>query len=450
MHDFVATHAPCGLVELDPAGGIVDANVTFLRWAGRELDEVMGSRLQNLLEDGTTAETEAREATDQTTGPAGTRSVTVKLLHADGTSLPVLISWDRQGDRILAALFDATRREEFETHIVQAHSLVERQHRRLNLLLRSAVAFADAMEPEILARELADVARDAYSATTSTVFLVDESAHVSLAVGSFPFQADAQGEVLSDQAMGLRSVVTFEDIARSTALAPATTEALTSAGVRGMLVAPIAHEDRQLGILAVFFDHVRAFDLEAVPLAEALTRQAGQVIARIELQNELQRAAMLDDITGLPNRRLFEEQVQRFASGDDLVGVAFIDLDGFKAVNDTLGHEVGDAVLREVARRIQLVVREQDAVARFGGDEFVAVLKVHDRAAAHAIAERIRQAVAESYDLPKGLTISASIGLAVGDVHPDPHVTDRLVRIADQAMYRAKNEGGNRVVGAGV
>jgi diguanylate cyclase (GGDEF)-like protein len=297
---------------------------------------------------------------------------------------------------------------------------------------------------------LADVACDAYSATTSTVFLVDESAHVSLAVGTFPFQADAQGQVLSDEAMGLRSVVTFEDITRSTALAPATTEALASAGVRGMLVAPIAHENRQLGILAVFFDHVRVFDLEAVPLAEALTRQAGQVIARIELQNELQRAAMLDDITGLPNRRLFEEQVQRFASGDDLVGVAFIDLDGFKAVNDTLGHEVGDAVLREVAQRIQLVVREQDAVARFGGDEFVAVLKVPDRAAAHAIAERIRQAVAESYDLPEGLMISASIGLAVGDVHPDPHVTDQLVRIADQAMYRAKNEGGNRVVGAGV
>lgn len=447
MRDFAATHAPCGLVELDVNGVIVDANHTFLRWTGLEAGAAVGRTLRELIEDRAANDSTAIAFADQTTGPSGTRSVTVKLQHVNGSSIPVLISWDRHGDRILAALFDARRREQFESHIVQAQSLVERQHRRLNLLLRSAVAFADAIDPESLAAELADVARNAYAATSSSVFLIDEQGRVSLAAGNFELNTEARGQLLSEQAMRLRSVVTLEDITMSP-LPGESIKALTTAGVRGLLAAPITHEDRQLGILAVFFDHRRVFDSEAVPLAEAITRQAGQVMARLRLQAEIQRTAMLDTITGLPTRRLFEERVQRLAQDEHFVGVAFIDLDGFKAVNDNLGHAVGDSILREVAARIQSVVREQDSVARFGGDEFVAVLDVPDPTAAESIAERIRQAIAEPYDLPETLSISASIGLAVGDAHSDPQGVDRLVRDADQAMYRAKNEGGNTVRGA--
>ena len=278
------------------------------------------------------------------------------------------------------------------------------------------------------------------------MLLVDETGSITTAAGAASFLSEVEGNTLSEQALQLRSVMTFPDITESQLLPAPAREVLLGAGVRGLLVAPITHESRQMGLLAVFFDHVRPFDAEAAPLAAALTRQAGQVIARIELTKQLQRAAMLDEITGLPNRRLFEEQVHRSSQHDELVGVAFIDLDGFKAVNDTLGHDTGDRVLREVAVRIQSVVRERDSVARFGGDEFVAVWTVHDRQTAVLIAERIREAIAQPYELPGELPISASIGLAVSRVHPAPEVADRLVRVADQAMYRAKSEGGNRVV----
>lgn len=442
MRDFVAKHAPCGLVDLDPTGVITDVNDVFLRWTRRTRDEIVGLRLSDLIDE----EAEGREpvANDQRSGPSGTRAVTVRLRASDDTSMPVLISWNREGDRIIAALFDATRREEFETQIVTAHSLVERQHRRLNLLLRSAVEFAEALDGSELASELAEVARDAYSATSAAVFLIDDSAHISLMAGALPFEQSVQGELLSEGAMQLREVITIEDVTVSPILPETTRDALGAAGTRGFLVAPISHEGRQLGLLTVFFDHVRVFDSEAVPLAEALTRQAGQVLARITLQEQLRLSAMLDDITGLPNRRLFEERMQRFAGLDDLVGVAFIDLDGFKPVNDTLGHDVGDAVLREVASRIQGVVRAEDAVARYGGDEFVAVLHIPDSEVALLVAERIREAIARPYDTTD-LPITASVGLAVAAHGSDARVTAKLVRLADQAMYRAKREGGNRV-----
>jgi diguanylate cyclase (GGDEF)-like protein/PAS domain S-box-containing protein len=446
MDGFAAQFAPCGLVELDVDGVIIDVNPRFAHWAGADRDDLMGRRLVDLVEDAPAAEVSARSIEDQKTGPNGTRSLTVKLLPITGEPRPVLISWGREGDRILVALFDATKREEFENRIAQEHSLVSRQERRLNLLLRSAVRFADAMDEGALADELADVAREAYSATSASVLLVDERGKITIAAGTMQFMTEAVGESLSEGALELRSVMAFPDVNEASGIPEPVLEVLSGAGVRGLLVAPIVHESRQMGLLAVFFDHVRPFDAEAAPLAQALTRQAGQVMARIELSNQLHRSAMLDEITGLPNRRLFEEQVHRAAQTDALVGVAFIDLDGFKAVNDTLGHDAGDRVLREVARRIQSVVREQDSVARFGGDEFVAVWTVHSVEAAESIADRIRDAIAAPYDIPQGLTISASIGLAVSRTHPEPQVADRLVRVADQAMYRAKTDGGNRVI----
>ena len=448
MDEFAARYAPCGLVVLDTAGTILDANELFVDWLGLQRPEFVGRPLVEFVDDAASAETTARAVNDQTSGPSGSRAVTVRLLHADGTFRSVLISWRREAESIVVALFDATKREEFETQLTREHSLASRQERRLNLLLRSAVAFADALDEATLAEELAAVAKDAYAATSASVLLVDANGTVTITAGSTPFVAAARGQLLNEETLQLRTVVTIPDVMVEPAMPRAVVDTLAAEGLHGLLVAPIIHESREMGLLAVFFDHVRQFDGEAAPLAEALTRQAGQVMARIELTKQLHRSAMLDEITGLPNRRLFEEQVQRAALSEELLGVAFIDLDGFKAVNDTLGHEAGDNVLREVALRIQAVVRERDSVARFGGDEFVAVWTVRSQADAELIAERIRESIAQPYDLPDSLPISASVGLAVRRVSAEPHVASRLVRIADQAMYRAKTDGGNRVVAA--
>jgi diguanylate cyclase (GGDEF)-like protein len=167
-----------------------------------------------------------------------------------------------------------------------------------------------------------------------------------------------------------------------------------------------------------------------------------QVIAFQEngrLLSQLDHRATHDALTELPNRVLFNERLQSAltAPGDRPVAVALIDLDDFKEVNDTLGHEVGDLLLIAVAKRLAGSVRREDTVARLGGDEFVVVLDNADPAAADLAAERMTEALrtpirADRHELP----IRASIGIADGHTGAEASV---LLRQADIAMYAAKN-----------
>ena len=165
-------------------------------------------------------------------------------------------------------------------------------------------------------------------------------------------------------------------------------------------------------------------------------------------QEEIEQMAFVDPLTRLPNRRLLQDRLlQALAFGarsDKLVAVCVMDLDGFKDVNDTLGHEAGDDVLVEVAGRLQQVVRANDTVARVGGDEFVLVLAgLNSVAEAEEIIERSLQAVRQPIRLGEALArVSASIGLAV--FPHDAQLAEELLRRGDAAMYAAKRQGRDR------
>jgi diguanylate cyclase (GGDEF)-like protein len=164
-----------------------------------------------------------------------------------------------------------------------------------------------------------------------------------------------------------------------------------------------------------------------------------------ERDQERERLAHLashDPLTDLPNRSGFDQQldksIARADRGASLVALLVLDLDGFKPVNDALGHAAGDKVLKVVSDRLRLHVRVNDTVARLGGDEFAMILEgVKDPAAIHAIALKINTVLAEPIaDLPAGLPVTASIGVALYPVHT--REKDQLVRLADTAMYEAK------------
>jgi diguanylate cyclase (GGDEF)-like protein len=182
--------------------------------------------------------------------------------------------------------------------------------------------------------------------------------------------------------------------------------------------------------------------------------------ANTELQSanaELARLAFTDALTGLPNRALFEDRLQHAAarlardgagkSGNaQRLAVLFINLDGFKPVNDSLGHQAGDALLREVAQRLRTAAGEGDTLARVGGDEFVLLIESHDPAAdAVASAETVLEALKQPFrteqaDRPGEVSLGGSVGIAV---HPDHGQAAQLVARADAAMQAAKRSGGN-------
>lgn len=166
-------------------------------------------------------------------------------------------------------------------------------------------------------------------------------------------------------------------------------------------------------------------------------------------QRELEMLALHDPLTGLPNRALLHDRLamalaEARRSGTKMA-VCFMDLDGFKPVNDQFGHETGDLLLVEVARRMTIVLRSTDTVARLGGDEFVLILsEIQNEREFMSMLTRLTETVARPYELGGGVvTVSASIGVTL---YPDDDVdAETLLRHADQAMYLAKEKGRNRV-----
>ena len=169
---------------------------------------------------------------------------------------------------------------------------------------------------------------------------------------------------------------------------------------------------------------------------------------------ELKNLAFLDPLTGVPNRTLFEDRLTHAAARIDRaqrgpglqdspgLGLLFIDLDGFKPVNDSYGHSAGDAVLKQVAQRLATTIRESDTLARIGGDEFVLLLEeISGQTHAAALAGRVLAAMEQPFELPeRKVTLSCSIGITM---YPDHGTRDTLVTAADAAMYAAKRAGGN-------
>ncbi|MDX8379390.1 MAG: diguanylate cyclase [Gallionella sp.] len=173
------------------------------------------------------------------------------------------------------------------------------------------------------------------------------------------------------------------------------------------------------------------------------------ITERKAVQDAIQLRAMHDLLTGLPSRKLLSDRVQQafFAAKRDhkQAALMFVDLDRFKPVNDTLGHDVGDRLLKWVADRLLACVRESDTVARVGGDEFIVLLRtIESTDEAMRIAEKIRTALDLPFELDDDrLKISCSVGVALYPEHGEDEIV--LTKHADVAMYRAKTQGRNKV-----
>jgi diguanylate cyclase (GGDEF)-like protein len=202
------------------------------------------------------------------------------------------------------------------------------------------------------------------------------------------------------------------------------------------------------------FHGERDMELAVTPLEDARGAMAGRVLVlrdvtdRRELERELRELAYTDRLTGLPNRALFQDRLEQALvmaeRRNSPVAVLFLDLDRFKIINDSLGHQIGDAVLVSVAQRLRRCLRAEDTLARLGGDEFAILLPgIANRRDTRLVTDKCLAALADPEEIGGNeLTVNASIGVAIfpqdgADVH-------HLLRSADAAMYRAKARGGAR------
>ncbi len=221
-------------------------------------------------------------------------------------------------------------------------------------------------------------------------------------------------------------------------------------GLSHTLAAPLTSEHGVIGAIVISRRIAEAWPGTTRRILGGAALEASTALARVYSHRAAETRASTDALTGLPNRRYFDEfcgLLARRRRAEDAVGVLMIDIDLFKRLNDTHGHDTGDEVLRAVAGAIMAAVREDDVPARYGGEEFVVLLRNPSREIAFEVGERVRVAV-RNLDLrelgvPK---VTVSVGVAVADL-PDQPISD-LVKSADRALYRAKRAGRDRVTAA--
>ncbi|OAA31637.1 hypothetical protein AT15_06070 [Kosmotoga arenicorallina S304] len=228
--------------------------------------------------------------------------------------------------------------------------------------------------------------------------------------------------------------------------------------IKAMLSVPIEIDGRIVGFFGLdSHSHSDAFDNDSVEMAKLLSQQVSVLIERLRLEEELKKQkeqlewlSGRDPLTNLPNRRLFFEKASAYLSlskrNHSSLSILYIDLDFFKVINDTMGHDVGDEVLSKVAKRFQQTLRESDVVARIGGDEFIFVLPETDYEAAKVAKKRIEFNLREAMKLKNGIvTVGGSVGIAT--FPDDGDNLEQLIKIADHRMYEIKHS--NRKPGRG-
>jgi diguanylate cyclase (GGDEF)-like protein len=235
-------------------------------------------------------------------------------------------------------------------------------------------------------------------------------------------------------------------------LTTAVTAATATAFIQGWLTMPY-DVDVYIRTIAAWANIVVAAVVLPLLLFSSVTsfhHSTLELLEEVDLQREqIRQLATHDELTGVPSLRLATDRLEQAMLGaarsGGRVAVLFIDLDGFKAINDTHGHEAGDAVLRSLAQRWRNVLRAEDTIARKGGDEFLAILKgVGGPDAAGALAARLIDALTVPVHYNgQVLKASASIGVAVFPEHA--LTAEDMIRAGDAAMYEAKRAGGNRV-----
>jgi diguanylate cyclase (GGDEF)-like protein len=282
--------------------------------------------------------------------------------------------------------------------------------------------------------------------------VASDSAGVGVAVGPGRVNALVVDEASTDARAGRASLRGQPDPAGAAAAVAARVDARVrrAFGISHTMAVPLVAREEILGVIVISRRRPGAWPDGARRILEAAAGEAAAALSRVHSLRDAQAQASTDPLTGLPNRRYFDEYVELLGRGrraEDALGILMVDVDQFKALNDRHGHAIGDVVLRAIGRTIATTVRDLDVPARFGGEEFVVLLRNPSTEVALEVGERIRDAV-ERIDLNNiGVgSVTVSVGASVSRTEGEAVAT--LVERADHAMYRAKRYGRNRVEAA--
>jgi diguanylate cyclase (GGDEF)-like protein len=326
----------------------------------------------------------------------------------------------------------------------------ELRRRRYDLEALAGLAFAleESNGSEAVGDVLASAVVEQLGYRRAVVVQIDELRRPSVLAHRGAVEAPASGvSLVANSAL----ISAREATVLRTKLDPRTDAWLTTVlpEAKGIVIVPMHRESRLAGFLVAELGVVRHNGAERrlIGVTERFASQSALALANAALLARVQRLATRDDMTGLANRRAFDEmlvhELARAQRQSHQLALVLFDLDRFKQVNDTLGHPTGDALLRRVASQAAGLGRLGDVVARYGGEEFAMILPNADLDAAFALAERLRETIAAGTE---PTTVTTSLGVAI---YPkDGTTAETLVGAADRALYLSKESGRNRTSAA--
>lgn len=454
-----------GVLVRDRNAGIVTCNASAERILGRTLEQMRGSNYFDpswewFREDGTPVPHDERPVnTALRTGQTQFNQV-VGLRKGDGSVLwlsmnaqPLFGEQGATATGVVTTITDITQRKQAELRQNMEHNVTR---------LLSEAETADEVMPKIIqticealgfacgARMLLDqdgqVIKCAETWSVPSAEAMDEAMDF-VAAGLQPMQAEPAACALIRRVWDSCEPVWITDVVEDASASSGRAPVLAKAGPHGAFGFPILFGNSILGVMEFFSRWRRPPDEVLLQSVRSIGAQIGQFMARRQAEERVHHLAHYDELTGLPNRSMFNQRLGHALAqarrSDKPLAILFIDLDRFKNINDTLGHEAGDRVLEEVAQRLQGCLREGDTIGRLGGDEFVVLIdELPEPMHVAAVAQKILAAVVKPVLVgAQEFSISASIGIST---YPeDSEDMQGLLKNADIAMYRAKEQGKN-------
>ncbi|MBF0158650.1 MAG: diguanylate cyclase [Magnetococcales bacterium] len=448
----VSESAQDAIIACDATGSIVFWNYGAVQLFGYTSDQAIGQPVTRLIptryHDAHQAAMQRAAETGVLKQVAGSR-FDLHGLTREGREIPVetaVSTWTTDQERFFVAVMrDVSDRKQQEAHNMR----VQQSRNAISALLQMA------LEPTSLLEQLEQALHIILNVpwltieSKGSIFLVDEetqelvltverglATHLLTACARIPFghclcgRAAQSGQMVYSAHLDERHDVTFNGIKP-----------------HGHYCMPIHSRGKLLGVINLYIADGHRCDEEETAFLQAIANTLAGMIERKGVEQQLEHLAYHDALTGLPNRKLLMSRLQRDVARAKreqlLLAVLFLDLDRFKAVNDTMGHEVGDRLLVEVSQRLQSCLREVDTVARLGGDEFTVILSVlHHREDALKVAHKIIAALTEPFFIgDHTCNIGTSVGISFFPQHADQ--PEDLIKKADVAMYAVKQRGRN-------
>lgn len=434
----VVESASDAVITLDESGLIIELNPAAVRLAGRPAGDLMGSNAMDAFLSSEPAARGRAAVLELVSGVREPFGWDAELVRPDGSRVPVeawlSVSGDPTGRRVHIFARDVTDRRLAETRAKE--HLAD-----LNRILMAARTLSTSTDAAESRQTICTTARTIAGADIALYFERDSESGLIVRTGS---TVAMPGNLAVDQQRSF--VAKFFDNREATFvpdLAADNRSGIATARQVGLSAAywqPVLNGEVLLGVLVLGWSAPNpVMDERARSLMEVLSTQVAGALARGQLVEQLQEMARTDSLTGLLNRRAMTEALERDVAGSRRLkrpmSIAMMDLDHFKAFNDRFGHQAGDRLLVNAARRWTAELRPMDTIARYGGEEFLVLLPGCEVATAAMIADRLRAAVPERQ--------TCSVGVAQWD---GVESTASFVARADAALYAAKAAGRDMTV----